>query len=54
MKWSQDDLAKKIGTLAPIVGKYERMKIKLSIEVVSKLANDLDVTLDYLIGNLIK
>ncbi|OXA76675.1 hypothetical protein B0A56_10175 [Flavobacterium columnare NBRC 100251 = ATCC 23463] len=50
LKWSQDDLAKKIGTSAPIVGRYEREEIKPSIEVASKLADALDVTLDYLLG----
>ena len=27
LKWSQDDLAKKIGTSAPIIGRYEREEI---------------------------
>jgi len=49
-KWSQDDLAKKIGTSAPIVGRYERDEIKPSIEVAGKLAAELDVTIDYLIN----
>ncbi|WP_370901299.1 helix-turn-helix domain-containing protein [Chryseobacterium gossypii] len=50
LKWSQDDLAKKIGTSAPIIGRYEREEIKPSIEVASKLADALEVTLDYLLG----
>lgn len=50
LKWSQDDLAKKIGTSAPIIGRYEREEIKPSIEVASKLADALNVTLDYLLG----
>ena len=49
-KWSQDQLAKKIGTSAPIVGRYERNEIKPSIEVAKKLADELGVTIDYLIG----
>jgi transcriptional regulator with XRE-family HTH domain len=49
-KWSQDELAKKIGTSAPIVGRYERNEIKPSIEVAKKLADELGVTIDYLIG----
>lgn len=49
-KWSQDDLAKKIGTSAPIVGRYERDEIKPSIEVAAKLATELDVTIDYLVN----
>ena len=50
LKWSQEELAKKIGTSAPIVGRYERNEIKPSIEVAVKIANALDVTLDYLVG----
>lgn len=49
-KWSQDDLAKKVGTSAPIVGRYERGEIKPSIDVASKIADALEVTLDYLFG----
>lgn len=50
LKWSQDDLAKHIGTSAPIVGRYERNEIKPSIEVAKKLADELGVTIDFLIG----
>lgn len=50
MKWSQGDLAKKIGTSAPIVGRYERGEIKPSIEVAVRIADALEVTLDYLLG----
>lgn len=49
-KWSQDDLAKKIGTSAPIIGRYEREEIKPSIDVAAKLADALGVSLDYLLG----
>ena len=38
LKLSQDDLAKKIGTSAPIIGRYERNEIKPSIEVAAKIA----------------
>ena len=50
LKLSQDDLAKKIGTSAPIIGRYEREEIKPSIDVASKIADALDVSLDYLLG----
>lgn len=50
LKWSQTDLAKKIGTSAPIVGRYEREEIKPSIDVASNIADALEVTLDYLLG----
>jgi transcriptional regulator with XRE-family HTH domain len=51
LKLSQDDLARKIGTSAPIVGRYERNEIKPSIEVAAKIAEELGVTVDYLLGN---
>jgi transcriptional regulator with XRE-family HTH domain len=49
LKMSQDDLAKKIGTSAPIIGRYERNEIKPSIEVAAKIADELNVTVDYLL-----
>jgi len=49
-KWSQDELAKKIGTSAPIIGRYERNEIKPSIETAKNIADALGVTIDYLIG----
>jgi transcriptional regulator with XRE-family HTH domain len=51
LKWSQDDLAKQIGTSAPIIGRYERNEIKPSIDVAAKIADSLGVMVDYLIGN---
>jgi transcriptional regulator with XRE-family HTH domain len=50
LKWSQDDLAKQIGTSAPIIGRYEREEIKPSIDVAAKISDSLGVTLDYLLG----
>jgi transcriptional regulator with XRE-family HTH domain len=50
LKWSQDELAKRVGTSAPIIGRYERDEIKPSIEVAAKIAAELDVTIDYLIS----
>ncbi|ALO13776.1 Putative PBSX repressor [Salinivirga cyanobacteriivorans] len=50
LKWSQDELAKKIGTSAPIIGRYERNEIKPSIETAKNIADSLNVTLDYLLG----
>ena len=49
-KWSQDDLAKKIGTSAPIIGRYGRNEIKPSIEIAKKIADELGITVDYLLG----
>lgn len=51
LKLSQDDLAKKVGTSAPIIGRYERNEIKPSIEVAAKISDSLGVSVDYLIGH---
>ncbi|TWF39719.1 DNA-binding XRE family transcriptional regulator [Chitinophaga polysaccharea] len=45
LKISQDELAKRVGTSAPIIGRY-----KPSIEMAKKIADELGVTVDYLIG----
>jgi transcriptional regulator with XRE-family HTH domain len=50
LKMSQDELAKKVGTSAPIIGRYEREEIKPSIDVAVRIADGLDVSLDYLFG----
>ncbi len=50
LKLSQDDLGKKIGTSAPIIGRYERDEIKPSIETAKKIADELGVSVDYLIA----
>jgi transcriptional regulator with XRE-family HTH domain len=47
---SQADLGKLIGTSGDVIGRYERGDISPSIEVVSKLADALEVSVDYLIG----
>ena len=49
-KWSQEELAKKIGTSAPVFGRYERDEIKPSIEVAANIAEQLEVTIDYLVS----
>ncbi len=49
-KLSQEELASSIGVHANILGRYERDEAKPSIEVASKLADALDVSLDYLVG----
>lgn len=48
---SREDLGKLIGTSGPIVGRYEREAMKPSIEIATKIANALNVSLDYLVGN---
>lgn len=47
---SQDELAKKVGTIAVTIGRYERNEMKPSIDIATKMADALDVSLDYLTG----
>ena len=49
-KLSQSALGKAIGTSGDVIGRYERGEITPSIEVVSKIADVLDTSVDYLIG----
>ena len=47
---SQTQLAKQINTYHSIIGKYERDEVKPTIDVVKKLADVLDTTVGYLLG----
>ena len=47
---SQQDLAKMIGSVHTVIGRYERDEMKPSIDVVKKLADELGTTVGYLIG----
>lgn len=47
---SQATLLKMIGTSDDVIGRYEQEDIKLSIDVVTKFADTLEVSVDYLIG----
>lgn len=49
-KVSQDELAKAIGVHAPVIGRYERNEVKPSVDVATKMAEALTVSLDYLVG----
>ncbi len=49
-KLSQSALGKEIGTSGDVVGRYERGDMTPSVEVVSKIADALDTSIDYLIG----
>lgn len=49
-KLSQAALGKIIGTSGDVIGRYERGDIKPSIDVVAKIADALEVSVDYLIG----
>ncbi|MHB8259762.1 MAG: helix-turn-helix domain-containing protein [Bacteroidia bacterium] len=50
-KMSQDDIAKKIAVHGAVIGRYERDEVKPSIEVAAQIAEALEVSLDYLVGN---
>jgi transcriptional regulator with XRE-family HTH domain len=49
-KYSQNKLGLKIGTSGDVIGKYERDEVKPSIDVASKIADALELSLDNLIG----
>ena len=49
--FSQEELAKLLGTKGPAIGRYERGVAKPTIEVAGKLAKILGISLDYLVGN---
>ncbi len=50
-KLSQSELGKLADVSGDIVGKYERNEMKPSIDTARRLANALNVTLDYLVGD---
>ena len=47
---SQADLSKIIGTSGDVFGKYERGVVKLSIDVVEKIAEAFQISINYLVG----
>ena len=47
---SQDELAKMLHTKGPVIGRYERDEMKPSIEAATKMAQLLEVSLDWLVG----
>lgn len=48
--WSQTDLADKSGVSRVMIGKYERDEAVPSIDAAKKVADALEVSLDYLVG----
>lgn len=48
--FSQAELARQIKSHHSIIGKYERDEVKPTIDVVKKLADVLDTTVDFLLG----
>jgi len=47
---SQTDFAKTVGVSREMIGRYERDEVVPSIEVAKKIADALEVSLDYLAG----
>ena len=47
---SREALGQQIGTSGAIIGRYERGDMKPSIEIAAKIAQALEVSLDYLVG----
>ena len=47
---SQEQLAKILNTTPTTIGRYERDEVKPSIDVATKIADALGVSLDYLVG----
>ena len=50
-KLSQNEVGKKIGINGDDVGRYERNEVRPTIEMATKLAHSLEISLDYLVGN---
>jgi len=48
--FSQSDLGKRVGTSGDIIGRYKRDEVKPSIEVIIKIADALQISIDYLVG----
>jgi len=50
-KLSQSEVGKKIGINGDAIGRYERNEVKPTIEMATKIAQALQISLDYLVGN---
>lgn len=48
---SQEELADKLKTKGPVIGRNERDEMKPSIETAANMADLLDVSLDWLVGH---
>lgn len=48
--WNQSELADRSGVSRVMIGKYERGEAVPSIDAAKKIADALDVTLDFLVG----
>lgn len=50
-KLTRDNLGKMVGTSGAVIGRYERNEITPSVEIAKKIADALDISLDYLTGS---
>jgi len=48
---NRDEFGKMIGTSGAVIGRYERDEITPSVEIAKKMADALEVSLDYLTGS---
>lgn len=48
---SRDEIGKMVGTSGAVIGRYERGEITPSVEIAAKIADALEVSLDYLVGS---
>lgn len=51
---SQTELAEQLDIHKNVLGKYEREEVKPSIDIASKIADFMEVSLDYLVGKIDK
>lgn len=49
---SQTELAEQLGIHKNVLGKYEREEVKPSIDIAVKVAEFMEVSLDYLVGKV--
>jgi transcriptional regulator with XRE-family HTH domain len=49
--YSQSELAEHVGIISITIGRYERDEIKPAVDTAAKIAEALDVSLDYLTGS---
>lgn len=52
--WSQSELANQIKASREAIGKYERNEAVPSVETAKNIADVFDVSLDYLVGDVLK
>lgn len=48
--WSQEELAKKVNTSRVMIGNYERNTNMPSIDILLKIANVFNVSIDFIVG----